>query len=174
MGNSRHCAPVQRIHSTPFSTARVSAGGRPRPSARRGNRTSGSSRAQSASDTSPHARIHVLAGSPAPTPLCRYWPQISRHKRLQPFIRQVLMSGCLGLIARALDTVEVGFAFCSFRAGSFAFASARKHSAWHETSWGRTVGHAPTRATRGQLRFRQVPNKDITLLFAPRKSIRFR
>jgi len=31
----------------------------------------------------------------------------------------------------------------------------------------------PKRATRGQLRFRWIPNKDITLLFAPRKSIRF-
>jgi hypothetical protein len=32
----------------------------------------------------------------------------------------------------------------------------------------------PKRATRGQLRFRWVSIKDITLLFAPRKSIRFR
>src|ERR1035441_3340536 len=31
-GNSSHAAPVRRIHRTPFNTARVSAGGRPRPS----------------------------------------------------------------------------------------------------------------------------------------------
>ena len=57
LGNSRHCAPVRRIHSTPFNTSRVSAGGRPRPSARWGNRNSGSSTAQSPSDTSPRACI---------------------------------------------------------------------------------------------------------------------
>lgn len=58
-GNSRHCAPVRRTQSTPFSTARVSAGGRPRPSARRGNRNSGSSRAHSSSDNSPRACIRA-------------------------------------------------------------------------------------------------------------------
>jgi hypothetical protein len=57
LGNSRHCAPVRRIHSTPFNTARASAGGRPRPSARCGNRSNGSNSAQSASDTSPLAYI---------------------------------------------------------------------------------------------------------------------
>jgi hypothetical protein len=33
-GRSRHGAPVRKIHSTPFITARVSVGGRPRPSSR--------------------------------------------------------------------------------------------------------------------------------------------
>jgi hypothetical protein len=41
-GNSRHCAPVPSTHSTPFSTARVSCHGRPRLSARRGPRKTGS------------------------------------------------------------------------------------------------------------------------------------
>lgn len=34
-GNSRHCAPVPNTHRIPFSTARVSCHGRPRPSRRR-------------------------------------------------------------------------------------------------------------------------------------------
>src|SRR6185503_13570018 len=41
-GNSRHCAPVPSTHSTPFSTARVSCHGRPRLSARRAPRKTGS------------------------------------------------------------------------------------------------------------------------------------
>jgi hypothetical protein len=41
-GNSRHCAPVPSTHSTPFSTARVSCHGRPRLSARRAPRNTGS------------------------------------------------------------------------------------------------------------------------------------
>ena len=41
-GNSRHCAPVPRIQNTPFSTARVSCHGRPRLSARRASRSTGS------------------------------------------------------------------------------------------------------------------------------------
>jgi hypothetical protein len=41
-GNSRHCAPVPNTHSTPFSTARVSCHGRPRLSARRAPRSTGS------------------------------------------------------------------------------------------------------------------------------------
>jgi hypothetical protein len=41
-GSSRHCAPVPSTHSTPFSTARVSCHGRPRLSARRGPRKTGS------------------------------------------------------------------------------------------------------------------------------------
>ena len=41
-GSSRHCAPVPSTHSTPFSTARVSCHGRPRLSARRAPRRTGS------------------------------------------------------------------------------------------------------------------------------------
>jgi len=41
-GNSRHCAPVPSTHSTPLSTARVSCQGRPRLSARRAPRSTGS------------------------------------------------------------------------------------------------------------------------------------
>lgn len=41
-GSSRHCAPVPSTHSTPFSTARVSCHGRPRLSARRAPRKTGS------------------------------------------------------------------------------------------------------------------------------------
>ena len=41
-GNSRHCAPVPSTHSTPFNTARVSCHGRPRLSARRAPRSTGS------------------------------------------------------------------------------------------------------------------------------------
>lgn len=41
-GNSRHCAPVPSTHNTPFSTALVSCHGRPRLSARRAPRSTGS------------------------------------------------------------------------------------------------------------------------------------
>ena len=41
-GSSRHCAPVPSTHSTPFNTARVSCHGRPRLSARRASRSTGS------------------------------------------------------------------------------------------------------------------------------------
>ena len=41
-GNSRHWAPVPNTQSTPLSTARVSCQGRPRPSARRAGRSTGS------------------------------------------------------------------------------------------------------------------------------------
>ena len=41
-GNSRHCAPVPSTHNTPFNTARVSCHGRPRLSARRAPRSTGS------------------------------------------------------------------------------------------------------------------------------------
>jgi hypothetical protein len=42
LGNSRHCAPVPKTHKIPLSTACVSCHGRPRPSARRFGRKSGS------------------------------------------------------------------------------------------------------------------------------------
>jgi hypothetical protein len=42
LGNSRHCAPVPKTHRIPFSTARVSCHGRPRPSRRRSGRKIGS------------------------------------------------------------------------------------------------------------------------------------
>jgi hypothetical protein len=41
-GNSRHCAPVPSTQNTPFSTERVSCQGRPRLSARRAPRSTGS------------------------------------------------------------------------------------------------------------------------------------
>ena len=41
-GNSRHCAPVPSTQNTPFNTARVSCHGRPRLSARRASRSTGS------------------------------------------------------------------------------------------------------------------------------------
>jgi len=41
-GSSRHCAPVPSTHNTPFSTTRVSCHGRPRLSARRASRNTGS------------------------------------------------------------------------------------------------------------------------------------
>jgi hypothetical protein len=44
-GISRHCAPVPRTQSTPFSTARVSCHGRPRLSTRRDDRSTGSTSA---------------------------------------------------------------------------------------------------------------------------------
>jgi hypothetical protein len=90
LGSSRHCAPVRRIHSTPFNTARVSAGGRPRPSDRCGKRSSGSNTAQSVSDTSPRACIGRCADSPELSPLCRGLPENSSQKQLQLFIGQVL------------------------------------------------------------------------------------
>jgi hypothetical protein len=89
-GSSRHCAPVRKIQSTPFSTARVSAGGRPRPSARRGNCNSGSTTTHSASVTSPRARIRDFAESPAPPPLSRHQLENTSKIPLQAFIRQVL------------------------------------------------------------------------------------
>jgi len=108
-GNSRHCAPVRRIHSTPFSTARVSAGGRPRPSARRGNRNNGSTTAHSASVTSPRARIRGFAELPAPPPLCRQRLEITSEIRPQVFIGQVLakadrwVTGSWRLLPRSRD-----------------------------------------------------------------------
>src|SRR5215469_14002348 len=42
LGSSRHCAPVPNTHRIPLSTARVSCQGRPRPSARRCGRKTGS------------------------------------------------------------------------------------------------------------------------------------
>jgi len=51
-GISRHCAPVPRIHNTPFNTARVSCHGRPRWSGRRPGRSTGSTTAHCSSVSS--------------------------------------------------------------------------------------------------------------------------
>ena len=56
-GISRHCAPVPNTHSTPFNTARVSCHGRPRLSARRCGRKTGSTAAHCSSLSSQRPRI---------------------------------------------------------------------------------------------------------------------
>src|SRR5271165_9683 len=56
-GSSRHCAPVPCTHSTPWSTARVSCHGRPRLSARRCGRSTGSTTSHCSSFSSQRPRI---------------------------------------------------------------------------------------------------------------------
>ena len=56
-GNSRHCAPVPSTQSTPFNTARVSCQGRPRLSARRCGRSTGSTAAHCSSLNSHRPRM---------------------------------------------------------------------------------------------------------------------
>lgn len=56
-GNSRHCAPVPKTHSTPCRTARVSCHGRPRLSARRRGRSTGSTTSHCSSVSSQRPRI---------------------------------------------------------------------------------------------------------------------
>lgn len=56
-GSSRHCAPVPNTHSTPCSTARVSCHGRPRLSARRCGRSTGSTTSHCSSVSSQRPRI---------------------------------------------------------------------------------------------------------------------
>ena len=56
-GNSRHCAPVPSTQNTPFSTARVSCHGRPRLSARRAARSTGSTISQCSSVNSQRPAI---------------------------------------------------------------------------------------------------------------------
>ncbi len=62
-GSSRHCAPVPRTHSTPFNTARVSCHGRPRLSARRAPRNTGSTINHCSSFNSQRPAIGSSAGS---------------------------------------------------------------------------------------------------------------
>jgi hypothetical protein len=57
VGNSRHCAPVPKTQSTPFSTDRVSCHGLPRRSVRRSGRKMGSMRFHSASLSSCRPRM---------------------------------------------------------------------------------------------------------------------
>jgi hypothetical protein len=59
-GNSAHCAPLPNIHSTPFSTARVSCHGRPRLSSRRAGRRTGSTKAHCSSFSSQRPAIDYL------------------------------------------------------------------------------------------------------------------
>jgi len=59
-GNSDHCAPLPNIHSTPFSTARVSCHGRPRLSSRRAGRRTGSTNAHCSSFSSQRPAINDL------------------------------------------------------------------------------------------------------------------
>ena len=83
-GISRHCAPLPRIQSTPFSTARVSCHGRPRLSARRAGRSTGSTTAH-CSLFSSQRPVTVLRGYPRAAP--------ASHKiSLQVFMRLVLLS----------------------------------------------------------------------------------
>jgi len=56
-GSSRHCAPVPKTHSTPCSTARESCHGRPRLSARRCGRSTGSTTSHCSSVRSQRPRI---------------------------------------------------------------------------------------------------------------------
>jgi hypothetical protein len=56
-GSSRHCAPVPNPHNTPCSTARVSCHGRPRLSARRCGRSTGSTTSHCSSVSSQRPRI---------------------------------------------------------------------------------------------------------------------
>jgi len=67
LGSSRHCAPVRRIHNTPFRTARVSCGGLPRPSARCRKRSNGSNTAHSSLLTSPRSRMGNPRSAPEPS-----------------------------------------------------------------------------------------------------------
>ena len=62
-GISRHCAPVPSTQSTPFSTARVSCHGRPRLSARRAGRSTGSTTAHCSSFSSQRP-VTALRGYP--------------------------------------------------------------------------------------------------------------
>lgn len=66
-GISRHCAPVPSTHSTPFSTARVSCHGRPRLSARRAGRSTGSTTAHCSSFSSQRP-VTALRGYPRADP----------------------------------------------------------------------------------------------------------
>jgi len=120
---------VRRIHSTPFSTAHVPAGGRPRPSARRGNCKSSSTTADSASVTSPRARIRAFAGSPALPPLCRHRPENTSEIRSQVFIGQVLdcnreqdefQSSCLARVLSLGDAHPYSAPFALRRTYSFS------------------------------------------------------
>ena len=62
-GSSRHCAPVPSTHSTPFNTDRVSCHGRPRLSARRAPRNTGSTINHCSSVNSQRPAIGSFAGS---------------------------------------------------------------------------------------------------------------
>ena len=62
-GSSRHCAPVPSTQSTPFNTARVSCHGRPRLSARRAPRKTGSTINHCSSVKSQRPVIRSFAGS---------------------------------------------------------------------------------------------------------------
>jgi hypothetical protein len=62
-GSSRHCAPVPSTHNTPFNTARVSCHGRPRLSARRAPRNTGSTINHCSSVNSQRPAIGSFAGS---------------------------------------------------------------------------------------------------------------
>ena len=62
-GSSRHCAPVPSTQNTPFNTARVSCHGRPRLSARRAPRNTGSTTNHCSSLNSQRPAIGSFAGS---------------------------------------------------------------------------------------------------------------
>ena len=83
-GISRHCAPVPSTQSTPFSTARVSCHGRPRLSARRAGRSTGSITAHCSSFNSQRP-VTAIRGCPRAAPG-------SHEFALQLFMRLVLDS----------------------------------------------------------------------------------
>ena len=68
-GNSCHCAPVPKIHKTPFNTARGSFGGRPFPSDRRSDRKIGSIKAHCSSLTSQRPYMGLVFRQIARAPL---------------------------------------------------------------------------------------------------------
>ena len=73
-GNSRHCAPVPRIQSTPFSTARVSCHGRPRLSPRFSGFSTGSTTAHWSSFSSQRPAIRCLRKSQSISRIARFRP----------------------------------------------------------------------------------------------------
>ena len=82
--------PVPKIHNTPLSTARVSAGGLPFPSGRCCGRRIGSKRLHCRSLTSQRPRIalvlHQIARTPSVSPACP--SPASLFFALEPFLRQ--------------------------------------------------------------------------------------
>jgi len=78
-GKSRHGAPVRRIHNTAFITARVSVGGRPRPSSRTASSgNSGPITAHCSSVNSSRRLIASLTGYAT----CRRYPKVPTMYRL--------------------------------------------------------------------------------------------
>jgi hypothetical protein len=90
-GSSRHCAPVPNIHNTAWSTGRVSCHGRPRLSARRCGRSTGSTTAHCSSVSSQRPRIGAFGDqqSVSRVPPIRL-SHIYETGSSQPFVRATL------------------------------------------------------------------------------------